>query len=70
LDNETVALKRCGFIGALLASLVIGIFVACLMEVIAEMVIRWPIATHTIEFVKAFVDEELAIVVKIACWWG
>jgi amino acid transporter len=41
----------------------------CVMEGICEMIVLWPISNAMIEFVRAFVDEDLAIVVGIAYWY-
>lgn len=52
--------------GALISYVVVGIGVICIIEGIAEMIGYWPIANAMFEFVKAFVDKDLAIVVGLA----
>jgi amino acid permease len=39
------------------------------MEGIAEMIGHWPIPNAMVEFVKAFVDKDLAIIVGFAYWY-
>lgn len=39
------------------------------MEGICELIVMWPIPNAMMEFVAAFVDGDLAIVVGIAYWW-
>jgi amino acid transporter len=38
------------------------------MEGVCEQIVLWPISNPMIEFVRAFVDRDLAIVVGIAYW--
>lgn len=66
--NSGEVLTIAGPGGALTAYAVAGIGVICVMEGIAEMIGHWPIANAMVEFVKAFVDKDLAIVVGIAYW--
>jgi amino acid transporter len=55
--------------GTLIAFSVNGFVAICVMEGICEMIVLWPISNAMIEFVRAFVDEDLAIVVGIAYWY-
>src|SRR5436305_10832555 len=48
--------------GTLLAFAIDGIIAICVMEGIAEMVGLWPISNAMIEFVRMFVDRDLAII--------
>lgn len=41
----------------------------CVLEGICELIVIWPIPNAMMEFVAAFVDGDLAIVVGIAYWW-
>jgi amino acid transporter len=55
--------------GVLLAYGVVG-FVACMvMEGICEMLVNWAIPNPMVEFVRVFVDRDLAIVVGFAYWY-
>ena len=54
--------------GALIAYAVNGLVAICVMEGLCEMIVHWPISNAMIEFVRAFVDRDLAIVVGIAYW--
>jgi amino acid permease len=40
-----------------------------IMEGICEMIVMWPIPNAMIEFVAAFVDRDLAVIVGIAYWY-
>jgi yeast amino acid transporter len=54
--------------GLLIAYCVNGFVAFCVMEGLCEMVVHWPISNAMIEFVRFFVDRDLAIVVGIAYW--
>jgi yeast amino acid transporter len=54
--------------GTLIAYSVNGVVAICVMEGLCEMIVLWPISNAMIEFVRAFVDRDLAIVVGIAYW--
>ena len=68
-DNSGEILNIAGPVGGLIAYLIVGVAVICIMEGIAEMIGHWPIANAMVEFVKAFVDKDLAIVVGLAYWY-
>jgi amino acid transporter len=38
------------------------------MECLAEFIVMWPVSNAMIEYVKAFLDRDLAIVIGIAYW--
>lgn len=65
--GEALAISGPG--GVLIAFAVVGVVAIAVMEGICEMIVLWPIANAMIEFVRAFVDEDLAIVVGIAYWY-
>ena len=65
-DGE--ALEVAGPSGALLAFAVVGIVAICVMEGISEMIQMFPTPNALMEFVRAFVDEDLAWVVGVAYW--
>jgi amino acid permease len=68
-DNSGEILAIAGPGGALLAYGLVGVGVICLMEGIAEMIGHWPISNAMIEFVKVFVDRDLAVVIGLAYWY-
>jgi L-asparagine transporter-like permease len=68
-DNSGEILNIAGPVGGLIAYIIVGIAVICIMEGVAEMIGHWPIANAMVEFVKAFVDKDLAIVVGLAYWY-
>lgn len=39
------------------------------MTSLSELVVLWPIPNALVEYVKKFVDEDLAIVVGLAYWF-
>jgi amino acid transporter len=55
--------------GEILAFTVIGVAVIFAMKGTAEVIGRWPIAIGMIEFVRVFVDKDLAIVIGFAYWY-
>jgi amino acid transporter len=69
-DNSGEILGIAGPVGALISYIITGIGVICIMEGIAEMIGHWPIANAMVEFVKAFVDKDLAIIVGLAYWYA
>lgn len=69
-DNSGEILNIAGPVGGLIAYIIVGIAVICIMEGVAEMIGHWPIANAMVEFVKAFVDKDLAIVVGLAYWYA
>jgi amino acid transporter len=65
-SGEVLAISGPG--GVLIAFGVVGLVAIAVMEGICEMIVLWPISNAMIEFVRAFVDRDLAIVVGIAYW--
>lgn len=66
-SGEIIAIAGPG--GTLIAFIVVGIIAICVMEGICEMIVLWPISNAMIEFVRAFVDPDLAIVVGFTYWY-
>ena len=65
-DGE--ALEVAGPSGALLAFAVVGVVAICVTEGISEMIQMFPTPNAIMEFVRVFVDEDLAWVVGVAYW--
>ena len=65
-DGE--ALEVAGPSGALLAFAIVGVTAICVMEGISEMIQMFPTPNAIMEFVRVFVDEDLAWVVGVAYW--
>ncbi len=65
-DGE--ALEVAGPSGALLAFAIVGVVAICVMEGISEMIQMFPTPNALMEFVRVFVDEDLAWVVGVAYW--
>jgi amino acid permease len=55
--------------GLLSAIVFVGVTAVCVMEGLSEMVVLWPVSNAMVEYVRAFVDEDLAPVVAIAYWF-
>ena len=55
--------------GALLAFIVVGVVEIIVMEGICSMIVIWPIPNAMVEFVRTFVDEDLAMAIGIAYWY-
>lgn len=68
-DSSGEVLAIAGPGGGLLAYGLVGIGVIAVMEGIAEMIAHWPISNAMIEFVKCFVDRDLAVVIGVAYWY-
>lgn len=69
-DNSGEILRIAGPVGGLIAYLLVGFCVICIMEGIAEMIGHWPIGNAFVEFVQAFVDKDLAIVIGLTYWYA
>ena len=65
-DGE--ALEVAGPAGVLLAFFVVGFIAICVVECISEMIQMFPTPNAIMEFVRVFVDEDLAWVIGIAYW--
>lgn len=48
---------------------VVGVVAVCVMEGICEMIMLWPIPNAMVEFVRTFVDEDLATAIGIGYWY-
>lgn len=46
----------------------VGIIATAVMECICEMIVLWSIPNAMVEFVKAFIDEDLGVAVGIMYW--
>ena len=66
--NSGEALRIAGPGGALIAFALVALAATFSMDGHAEMIALWPIANAKVKFVRAFVDEDLAVVVGIAYW--
>ena len=67
-SGDGLALEVAGAGGALLGFTIVGIIAICVMECISEMVQMFPAPNALIEYVRVFVDPDLAWVVGIAYW--
>lgn len=67
-DNSGEILRTAGPAGGITAFGLVGIGVIMIMEGVAEMIAHWPISNAMFEFVKVFVDKELALVVGFGYW--
>lgn len=61
-------LELAGPAGTVIAFAIVSFIAIWVMNGIAEMIRLWPISNPFVEFVAAFVDEDLSIVVGIAYW--
>jgi amino acid transporter len=52
----------------LIAVLVVGIVAIAVMEGICELINLWPIPNAMVEYVRAFVDEDLGVAIGILYW--
>ncbi|KUJ18808.1 uncharacterized protein LY89DRAFT_505325 [Mollisia scopiformis] len=66
-SGEVLAISGPG--GLLIAFAVVGLVTIFVMEGISEMIVLWPIPNAMMEFVAAFVDRDLAVIVGIAYWY-
>lgn len=64
------ALEVAGPGGTILAFVVIGGVIICVMEGISELIQLFPAPNALMEYVKAFVDPDLAWVVGIIYWYA
>ena len=66
--GSSKSLAVAGPVGALVAVVVVGVIATAVMECICELVVLWPIPNAMVEYVKAFVDEDLGTAVGIMYW--
>jgi amino acid transporter len=52
----------------MLAFTLVGLGIICVMAGLAEMINHWPISNALVEFVRGFVDDDLAVLLGIAYW--
>ena len=52
----------------MIAVLVVGIVAIAVMEGICELINIWPIPNAMVEYVRAFVDEDLGVAIGILYW--
>lgn len=67
--GPSLILAAAGPGAVLLAFFLIGVVAVAVMEGICEMILIWPIPNAPVEFVKAFVDEDFALVVGLSYWY-
>ena len=66
--SNGAALEVAGPSGALLAFALVGIITICVMECVSEFIQMFPTPNAIVEFVRIFVDKDLAWVVGLAYW--
>ena len=67
-SGEVLAIA--GPAGVLTAFAAMGLVAIAVMECLSEMIELWPVSNGMMEFVKQFVDPDLAVVVGIAYWYS
>ena len=67
-QGNGLGLSVAGPAGLLTAIGFVGVTCIAVMESLSEMIILWPVAMGFYEYVRAFVDHDLAIVVALAYW--
>ena len=66
-DGEALAVA--GPSGVILAFFIVGVITICVMECVSELAQMFPTPNAIVEYVRIFVDEDLAWVVGIAYWF-
>jgi len=66
--NAGEVLSVAGPGGTVVAFFVVGLIAFFVMEGICEMIVLWPIPNAMVEFVRTFVDEDLAVVIGVGYW--
>lgn len=66
--SDGKALQVAGPAGALLAFALVGIVALCVMECVSELIQMFPTPNAIVEFVRIFVDEDLAWIIGIGYW--
>jgi yeast amino acid transporter len=54
--------------GLLTAMAFVALTMIFVMKCLAEFIVMWPVSNAMIEYVKAFLDPDMAIVIGIAYW--
>ncbi|KAL9035774.1 MAG: hypothetical protein Q9214_006434, partial [Letrouitia sp. 1 TL-2023] len=67
--SDGKALEVAGPSGALLAFAIVGAVAICVMECVSELIQMFPTPNAIVEFVRIFVDEDLAWVIGIGYWY-
>jgi yeast amino acid transporter len=62
-------LNTAAVVGLIIAVLVVSITAICVMECLSEFIVLWPVPNALVEYVRSFVDEDLAIVIGLAYWF-
>jgi amino acid transporter len=68
LSTNGEYLRTAGPAGLLTVIAFVGAAAICVMEGLSEMVVLWPVSNAMVEYVRSFVDRELALVVGFAYW--
>lgn len=63
-----IALRTAGPLALFLSFVILTLLAWGVMQCITEMLSIWPIPGALVEFVRVFVDEDLAITVGVAYW--
>ena len=61
-------LRTAGPAGLFTAIAFVGVTAICVMEGLGEMVVLWPVSNAMFEYIKIFVDPQLAVVAGVAYW--
>jgi yeast amino acid transporter len=67
-QGNGLVLHIAGPAGLLTAVGFVGVTSISVMESLSEMIILWPVSMGLYEYVRAFVDHDLAIVIALAYW--
>ncbi|KAH6870499.1 hypothetical protein BKA58DRAFT_178087 [Alternaria rosae] len=67
-SNGGPSMKVAGPAGALVALIIMGAITICAAEGLSELTQLFPAPNAIVEYVRAFVDEDLAWVIGIAYW--
>lgn len=68
-STEGEIMNIAGPAGLLVAWAYVAITSICVMEGLAEMIVLWPVSNAMVEYVRVFVDRDLAIVVGLSYWY-
>ena len=63
-----LVLHLAGPLGALLSFVLLTALAWAVMQCMTEMLCIWPVPGALVEFVRAFVDPELAVIIGITYW--
>jgi amino acid permease len=69
-STEGEIMNIAGPAGLLVAWAYVAITSICVLEGLAEMIVMWPVSNAMVEFVKVFVDRDLAVVVGLSYWFA